>query len=181
MKCHVALFRGVNVGRAKRIAMADLRKMLAGLGYMNARTLLNSGNAVFDAPSGSPEVHAQKIRAALAKELEVDAQVVVKTATEFASVVAENPMLQGDKDPSRFLVVFTQQSSTLAALVPLSKATWFPEALAVGRNAAYMWCPRGIIESKVAQAVNRALGENATARNWSTVLKLSVLFKENGA
>ena len=177
MKRHVALLRGVNVGRAKRIAMADLRKILAGLGYLNVRTLLNSGNAVFDARTGSPEAHAQNIRAALFNELDVDAKVVAKSATEFARAVAEIPMLQGEKDPSRFLVVFTQQSSTLAALAPLSKATWFPEALAVGRNAAYMWCPGGIVESKVAQAVNRALGENATARNWSTVLKLGALLR----
>ncbi|HEY5706672.1 MAG TPA: DUF1697 domain-containing protein, partial [Terrimicrobiaceae bacterium] len=122
---------------------------------------------LLDAPWGSPKAHAQNIRAALFKELDVDAQVVVKSATEFARVVAENPMLQGDKDPARFLVVFTQQSSTLSALAALAEATWFPEELAVGENAAYMWCPGGIIESKVAQAVSRALGENATARNWS--------------
>jgi uncharacterized protein (DUF1697 family) len=178
---HVALLRGVNVGRAKRIVMADLRRILAGLGYTNVRTLLNSGNAVFDSPPVSPRAHARKIRAALFKELDVDAQVVVKSATNLARVVAENPIFQGDKDPSRFLVVFTQTNSTLSALAALTETAWFPEELAVGENAAYMWCPRGIIESKVAQAVSRALGENATFRNWSTVLKLSVLLKEGRA
>ena len=44
----VALFRGINVGRTKRIAMADLRGVLESLGYTRVRTLLNSGNAVFD-------------------------------------------------------------------------------------------------------------------------------------
>jgi uncharacterized protein (DUF1697 family) len=43
----VALFRGINVGKAKRIAMADLRKLFEGLGYGDVRTLLNSGNVVF--------------------------------------------------------------------------------------------------------------------------------------
>ena len=28
MPCYVALFRGINVGKARRIAMADLRKLL---------------------------------------------------------------------------------------------------------------------------------------------------------
>ena len=37
---NVALFRGINVGRAKRVAMADLRALIEGLGYGNVRTLL---------------------------------------------------------------------------------------------------------------------------------------------
>ncbi len=44
---HVALIRGINVGRAKRVAMADLRALVEGLGYRDVRTLLNSGNVVF--------------------------------------------------------------------------------------------------------------------------------------
>jgi len=43
----VALLRGINVGKAKRIAMADLRALIEGLGYTDVRTLLNSGNVVF--------------------------------------------------------------------------------------------------------------------------------------
>ena len=48
---YVALFRGINVGRAKRVAMADLRTLFEGLGYGDVRTLLNSGNVVFSAPA----------------------------------------------------------------------------------------------------------------------------------
>jgi uncharacterized protein (DUF1697 family) len=43
----IALIRGINVGRAKRIAMADLRALLVDLGHQNVRTLLNSGNVLF--------------------------------------------------------------------------------------------------------------------------------------
>jgi len=43
----VALIRGINVGRAKRVAMADLRAVVTDLGYRDVRTLLNSGNVVF--------------------------------------------------------------------------------------------------------------------------------------
>ena len=36
--------------RAKRVAMADLRTLVEGLGYTDVRTLLNSGNVVFTSP-----------------------------------------------------------------------------------------------------------------------------------
>ena len=47
---YIALWRGINVGKAKRLAMADLKALLAELGATDVATLLNSGNAVFDAP-----------------------------------------------------------------------------------------------------------------------------------
>ncbi|GAA0724847.1 DUF1697 domain-containing protein [Dokdonella soli] len=181
MKRHVALLRGINVGRAKRVAMADLRTLLGSLGYANVRTLLNSGNAVFDSASGSPKSHANRIHEALATELDVNAQVVVKSATEFASVASGNPHVDLATDPSRLLVVFTQQSSALSALADFAKTSWLPEALAVGQHAVYMWCPNGVIESKLAQAVRRNLGELGTARNWSTVEKLSLLLQDDSA
>ena len=59
---YVALFRGINVGRAKRIAMGDLRRLIEGLGFGNVVTLLNSGNVVFDAPDGLPAEIASRIR-----------------------------------------------------------------------------------------------------------------------
>jgi uncharacterized protein (DUF1697 family) len=40
--------RGINVGRAKRIAMADLSEVVTDLGCSNVRALLNSGNVLFD-------------------------------------------------------------------------------------------------------------------------------------
>ena len=36
---YVALFRGINVGRAKRVAMAELRALVEGLGYGDVRSL----------------------------------------------------------------------------------------------------------------------------------------------
>src|SRR5512144_159890 len=42
----IALLRAVNVG-GRSVAMAELRAMLTDLGYVNPRTLLQSGNAVF--------------------------------------------------------------------------------------------------------------------------------------
>ena len=49
------LLRGINLGRARRVAMADLRVLLSDLGYSDVRTVLQSGNAVFGVESRSAE------------------------------------------------------------------------------------------------------------------------------
>lgn len=61
MKTYIALLRGINVGGNKKVPMADLKKMLEKAGYENVRTLLNSGNAVFETASTKPETIAKNI------------------------------------------------------------------------------------------------------------------------
>jgi uncharacterized protein (DUF1697 family) len=181
MKRHVALLRGINVGTAKRIAMAELRAAIASLGHDNVKTLLNSGNAVFDAPAGTPAAHAKKLHAAILDQLGVDCEVVVKTAADLAAAVAEHPLrAQADHD-SKLIVMFTQDAQALAELKPLEQQDWAPEAFAVGVHAAWLWCANGTIESRVAKAVNKILGTRGTGRNWATLCKLDALAKDASA
>ena len=44
-----------------------------------------------------------------------------------------------------------------------------------------MWMPRGVIESKLNQAVAKALGDGVTARNWATVLKLKEVAEQTAS
>jgi uncharacterized protein (DUF1697 family) len=174
----VALFRGINVGRAKRIAMADLRALLESLGYGGVRTLLNSGNAVFDAPAEPPARHAQRIQAAVAGSLGVECLVIVKSAQDMAAVVAGNALAATATDPSRLLVALTGDAKALAALHALAQSEWGGDELHVGPHAAYLWCANGILESKLAVALLKGLAECGTTRNWATVEKIHALLQE---
>ena len=175
MKRHVALLRGINVGKAKRVPMADLRALMEALGYANVRTLLNSGNAVFDAKGGTPAGHAKKLRAAILEKTGVDCEVVVKTAADLAAAIAEHPLRRHAEDDARMQVMFMQDASALDELKALEAGDWAPEVFAVGRHAAWLWCAGGIIESRIATAVHKVLKERGTARNWATVEKLQAM------
>jgi uncharacterized protein (DUF1697 family) len=174
----VALIRGINVGRAKRVAMADLRALVEDLGYGDARTLLNSGNIVFTAPRAAPGTAAAHIEKAVATRLGVTARVTVFTAVELADAVTANPLLEVASDPSRLLVAFLSKHADRSRLEPLQEQDWAPEVLALGPRVAYLWCPEGILASRLAEAVNRVLGDAVTMRNWTTTIKLDALAKE---
>jgi uncharacterized protein (DUF1697 family) len=176
---HVALLRGINVGRAKRIAMADLRELFEALGLTDVRTLLNSGNVVFRA--GARPVSDAAIERALEKRLGVSSRVTVLTAAELASVVRENPLLQVARHPSRLLVTFLRDRGDRKRLAPLAQRLWVGESFAIGTRVAYLWCPGGSIDSPLNQTVNRLLGDAATTRNWATVTKLHVLAEVPGS
>lgn len=168
----IALLRGVNVGKARRVPMARLRALLAGLGYSEVTTLLNSGNAVFRCSSRSPDDCARAIETALVEELAITVPVIVKSTRALAQVVADNPYASVAPDHSRLLVAYTQDGADLAPLRAIEPLLAPSEGLAIGRHAAYLHCADGILQSKAGEALLGRLGRSATTRNWATTLKL---------
>ncbi|KRA54233.1 hypothetical protein ASD77_06325 [Pseudoxanthomonas sp. Root65] len=177
MTTYIALLRGINVGKAKRIAMADLRALLEGLGYTDVATLLNSGNVVFKASKGTPKKLATDISAAIASRLGIEVPVIVVSAKALALIARENPFASAD-DPSRLLVAFVADASVLAAMSAITPHVMAPEQFHIGSQAAYLHCASGILESKAAEALLGKVGKAATTRNWATVQKLQALVEE---
>jgi uncharacterized protein (DUF1697 family) len=172
MPTYVSLLRGVNVGRAKRIAMADLRSIFVGLGYAEVTTLLNSGNVIFSGPKDPAARHAARISDRILAELGLEVLVLVKTSKELALSVEDCPFALDNIAHSRFIVAFAQVKRDLEALTALMPLIDPEELFAVGQNAAYLYCPTGILESKAGKALLGKVGNGVTTRNWATVLKL---------
>jgi uncharacterized protein (DUF1697 family) len=173
---HVALLRGINVGTAKRVAMGDLREVMAGLGFADVRTLLNSGNIVFSAPpkGGDP---ARGIEKEIEKRLGVSSRVTVLTAAELDVAVRGNTLLEVATHPSRLLVGALATRDDRSRLEPLTRKRWGLERLALGERVCYLWCPDGVIKSPLMKEIDRAVGDAITSRNWSTIQKLHGLLQ----
>ena len=174
----IALIRGINVGRNKRLAMADLRDMMVDLGHTHVRTLLNSGNVLFESKRPNVAKIAAGIEAAINTACGFSAAVTVTTAQELDLIVKENPLLHVVDDHARHLVAFVTHPKHLKPLRPMLKESWTPDALAITRRVAYLWCATGILDSKFLQAFSRIGGATVTTRNWATVLKLQAAAKE---
>lgn len=171
----VVLLRGVNVGRANRLPMAEFRRVLEEAGFAEVRTLLNSGNAVFAGSGRSSASHARTFADALARELGLSVAVVVRSAREFDAAIAGNPLAVAAQDRSRFLVAFAQQPGALQQLSALAARVQAPERFVIGNHAAYLDCARGILQSRVASALLGNAGRGVTTRNWATVLRLAAM------
>ncbi len=91
MPRYVALLRGINIGAKKRIAMADLKALVEGLGHADVATYVNSGNVAFTTTGQSDLDLATDIETALAAHHSLDVAVVVRSGEEMAGVVAGNP------------------------------------------------------------------------------------------
>jgi uncharacterized protein (DUF1697 family) len=177
----VVLLRGVNVGKARRFPMAEFRALLSELGYTGVGTLLNSGNAVFTAAKGTPARHATDIASAIAAKLKVEVPVIVKSAKQLSAIVVGNPIRAEGAEHSRLLVAFAQNSKAISGLRAIEPLVVPPEQFSLSKNAAYLLCSRGILESEAGAALLGKTGKSATTRNWATTLKLQALASENNA
>jgi uncharacterized protein (DUF1697 family) len=175
---HVALLRAVNVGGRGKVAMADLRQLLAELGFEAPRSLLQSGNLAFRSQATGAALEAELKREALAR-LGLDTDFLVRTADEWASIVSANPFVVAARDdPSHLLVM--PLTAPPGAIELEGLRAWIPgrEAIEAAGRELYITYPDGIGDSKLTNAViERRLGVRGTARNWNTVTKLAELLR----
>ncbi|MFC4565527.1 DUF1697 domain-containing protein [Nocardiopsis mangrovi] len=175
MTVYVGLLRGVNVGVRRKIAMADLRAVLAGLGHTRVTTLLQSGNAVFTAPdsAGGEDAVAAAVEERLRAELDLDADVIVRTAAHLRRVVDGIPF--DVRDPAKCAVCFLKEPPDPDRLAAIDPDAFAPEEMVPGERELYLYFPDGLGRAKLTPLLARRLGTPATVRNWNTTTRLLAL------
>lgn len=169
---YVALLRGINVGTAKRVAMSELRATVAGLGFENVRTVLNSGNVAFSTPRPIAANIGGRIEKALEKRTGVYARVTMLSGDELAGVVDANPLARVATNPSRYMIAVLASPADRKRLTPMLARDWGAERFALGDRVAYFWCPNGVTKSLVAAELGRLLRDGVTTRNFATMIRL---------
>ena len=172
MPRYVALLRAINLGATRKVPMADLRALLADLGYENVRTHLQSGNAIFDAP-GRPGPVGTALEQRLEETFGFEVPVILRTRDELAAVVERDPLSDVATEPRRYQVLFLAGTLDRSKVAGLDPADFAPESFAVEDRELYVWSPEGIQNSPLLKALSdKRIGVAATSRNWRTVTKL---------
>jgi len=186
MATHVALLRGINVGGKNKVAMADLREVVAKLGHTDVSTYIQSGNVLFTADADAdPAALASALADAITATLGVRSPVVVLSRDELAGVIEANPF-PGEADPKRVHAVLlsgpigADAAAKIDEALTRSAAKGARDELATVGRALYLHTPDGFGNSELSAAVLRILtspraGVTGTARNWATITKLMAL------
>jgi len=174
---HVALLRGVNLAGNKKIAMADLKTLIASLGFREPQTLLQSGNVVFRCKGRTCEQIERQIETALQRKLGLQSHLFVRDAEEWRALVAANPFpREAAADPSRMLVMCLREAPGAAAVKALQDAIVGKEVVRAKGRHAYFVYPDGVGQSKLTHYMIEKQFGSGTARNWNTVTKIAALF-----
>lgn len=183
MPTHIALLRGINVGGHNRVAMSDLRQVVASLGYTDIATYIQSGNIIFNTEETDPAALAVALERAIATTLHVRPRVVVLSRDELAQVVADNPF-PDEPNPKYVHAIFMGEDPPPEAVKDVAAAQ--RQAAQKGsRDTAqlvghtlFLHTPDGFGRSELATLLARggtSAGATGTGRNWATVTKLLAL------
>ncbi len=191
MTTFITLLRGVNVG-GRVLQMADLRRVLEGLGFQAVRTYVQSGNAVFEA-DGTAEQHAAAIAIGIERDMGPRVGVLVLTGEDMAAVAASNPFLgEAGIDEAFLHATFLFNEAGEADFGEASRAAYsavwqaafekldlpavdgeraaFVGSPPLGTPVVYLYLPHGYGRSKLSNLYfERSVGAAATTRNWRTV------------
>lgn len=172
---HVALLQGINLGRKRRIAMADLRELMTELGFEDVTTHLQSGNVVFSAGKNANKA-AATIERGIAKRFDMKVPVVIRTAKELADIVAGNPLPEGEKDGAKLQVVFLSERPGSDPVKDIDDEGFLPEKVVAKGRELYVWYANGMQRSRLARELSKRTSDlPATSRNWNTVTRLCEL------
>lgn len=175
MTRYAVLLRGINVGSAHRVAMAELRALLIDEGYGRVATLLQSGNVVLETEA-APAAVATDLEHVLEQRFGFPIPVIVRTQDELATVVARNPLAEVATDGSKYVVSFFAEIPDHPLEDDLAGVDLGDDRFVVVGTEMYIWCPQGLMKSPVMTALGKATGgPPATVRNWNTVTKLLAL------
>ena len=177
MTIRIALLRGVNVGGAKKVAMADLKAMVEALGFTEVKTLLQSGNVVFRVGDEAEADLETLLETETEKRLGLKTSYLVRDAKQWRAIIDANPFpAEAQAEPSRTLVTVGRTPMPAEALDAVRAVMLPHEKLVAVERQVYAYFGEGMGQSKAAEVLNRrAVKAVATGRNWNTVLKIAAM------
>lgn len=175
MTAWVALLRGINVGGRNKVPMADLRALLADLGFEDVATYIQSGNAIFSSSQSAADI-AARIETELPRRMALDQDLVrtlVLSASAMSSVVDAAPAGFGaDPDTYRYDVLFT---FGLGADAVASDLPAHPDVDQLWAGPGVVYFQRLIAlasRSRLSKVASLPVYQDLTIRNWRTTTTL---------
>ena len=156
---YVALLRGINVGGKTKVPMADLKKVLEENNFKNVKTILNSGNVIFELAEENKQKVCERVEEILEQKFGWHIFVILRTHQEITNLVKKAPFKNTEitKDIRRyvsFLKNSVENKTELCYVIDLSN--------------------QPTVEA-MAEAEKKYGKTNTTTRNWNTVEKIAAL------
>ncbi|SHF70662.1 DUF1697 domain-containing protein [Devosia limi] len=170
MTRRVALLRGVNLGK-RQVKSAELAAAFTAMGFDNVKTLLASGNVLFDAETAERGA----IEAALGQTFGFPIAVVLRTQDELRALIALDPFSGRTEDAdTKLYVTLLAEPDARSLPMPCALAGDFEVVKLTEREVCILAfrLPSGRFGAGMEQ-IWKHFGKKRlwTSRNWNTIIK----------
>ena len=171
----VALLRGINKVGSKRVTMAALKKAFEYMGFRNVRTVLASGNVVFETSGGDPHLDLT-ISRGLEKAIGFPVRVVLRTVRGLRAIIDADPFKSVPSGPDvKLYVTFLAEKGREAARLELPRPPKGVQIVRVGPGEIFsaVGASPGAGTPELMAFLEKAVGREITTRNWRTVRRIA--------
>ncbi len=129
-----------------------LREVFENLGFKKVRTVIASGNVIFDSPLKNMTMLEDKIERELPKQLKFNSTTIIRSQKEIQALVKKNPFKGIEDKKPNYLVVtfFKDRRAELCTVINLVE----------GKTPDFM------------AKLEREHGKAMTTRTWKTVYRI---------
>lgn len=171
----VGLLRGINVGGHHKVPMVELKTIMTQLGCDHVKTILNSGNIVFETKKKDIAGLERTIELALSEHFGFPIPVILIPQNQISELVNEEPFVSIDVHKNiRLYISFLKEPSTIKLTLPyISKDNEFK---IIGVKNKMILSVLDITASntpKGMEDLEKLFGKNITTRNWNTIEKIN--------
>jgi uncharacterized protein (DUF1697 family) len=171
---YIAFLRGINVGGNTLIKMEDLKKSFLSLGYSNIKTILASGNIIFDTPDEDPVLISKAISLCLVKKLGREISVIVRSMEELRGLQTRQPFRNVEMTPKTktFLTFIPDYKKIKNKTKPTHYDGFSILEIFDGIVVSVLQVKPDKSTLDLMEVIEKEFGKNVTTRNWNTILKV---------
>jgi uncharacterized protein (DUF1697 family) len=173
MTNYVAFLRGINVGGNKTIPMKELAALFEEFGFRNIKTILNSGNIVFEAKATTDAVLVNKIEKAIEDKYGFEVTVQIRKLDDIKKMIEKNPFKA--YKPSADTHWYVTFLNDFKGKLPSATSDSY-KLLGIQNDALFCVMDRTKGQSTDLMAfLDKTFGKKVTTRNWNTLVKIAKL------
>jgi uncharacterized protein (DUF1697 family) len=169
---YAAFLRGINNLGQKPVKMDELKKAFESLGLKNVKTLLASGNVVFDSPNSSPSALAKTIEEKLKKKLGHEIVVLIREIGELKRLAEINPFKGIKLTPqTRLYVTFLSEKPKGGLKIPYESPDKSFKLLRATESEVFsvVTLSQNSGTTDLMGFLEKQFGRKITTRNWNTI------------
>lgn len=174
MQTYVALLYSIILGEGRRVVMADLKALAEDLGLKNSRTLVATGNLVFEAPATDIGDLEQRLETAFEKTFGRHVDIIVRDSEDWLKLAAGNPFpVEAAETGDQVAVRVMRKPVPMDAVAALQAYAAADEKVASAGGDIWVVFSRERPSSRLLAAMNHKRMGKGTSRNWNTVRRLA--------
>ncbi|MDI9258497.1 DUF1697 domain-containing protein [Flavobacterium sedimenticola] len=180
MTTHLALLRGINVSGHKLIKMEDLRRCLEGVGFLNVRTYIQSGNVFVSSDEHDANKVANQIREAIQQSFGYEVPVLIIGKEDLQACLERNRFLDEEGvDLKKLYVSFISTEVPDQMVTQLNLNFIEPDKIQLDGRRIYLKYHSSPANTKLDNKwIEKSMNVISTTRNWNTVNTLLKMFQQ---